>query len=86
MSGELKGDILVFRVWDNGRGMDPEKLTKVRRIISGEQDPGDPSGFGLFNVDQRIRLNYGTRYGLAMKSVYGSWTEAVVTIPAQKYP
>ena len=74
----------MFRVWDNGQGMEPEKLEKVRRIISGEQDPNDPSGFGLFNVDQRIRLNYGAGYGLTMNSIYGSWTEAVVTIPAEK--
>ena len=64
--------------------MPPEKLKRVRRIICGEQDPKDPSGFGLFNVDQRIRLNYGNGYGLVMNSVYGSWTEAVVTIPAEK--
>lgn len=84
VSGEQEGDTLVFRVWDNGQGMEPEKLEKVRRIISGEQDPNDPSGFGLFNVDQRIRLNYGAGYGLIMNSIYGSWTEAVVTIPAEK--
>ena len=84
MSGEKRGDALVFRVWDNGKGMESEKLEKVRRIISGEQDPKDPSGFGLFNVNQRIHLNYGNGYGLTMNSVYGSWTEAVVTIPAEK--
>ncbi len=84
VSGEKRGDALVFRVWDNGKGMESEKLEKVRRIISGEQDPKDPSGFGLFNVNQRIHLNYGNGYGLTMNSVYGSWTEAVVTIPAEK--
>ncbi len=49
------------------------------------QDPSDPSGFGLFNVQQRLQLNYGAEYGLSVESVYGEGTKAVVTIPAIKY-
>ena len=85
VSGELDGDVMVFRVWDNGMGMKKERLEHVRKIIAGEvQDQDDPSGFGLFNVDQRIRLNYGEEYGLEMESCYMEWTEARVRIPAVK--
>lgn len=85
VTGESLGDRLVFRVWDNGKGMEPEELERVRKLIWGSQAGGDgPSGFGLFNVAQRIFLNYGSEYSLSMESVSGEWTEAVVEIPAVK--
>lgn len=81
---ELEGR-LMFRVFDDGMGMRPEQLDKVRRIIRGElSDEDNPSGFGLFNVDQRLRLNYGSEYGLVIDSEYGDWTEVLVTIPIVK--
>ena len=45
-------------------------------------DRSDPSGFGLFNVAQRLKLNYGSQYGISVDSQYGEWTEAVIVIPA----
>lgn len=79
---------MVFHVRDDGIGMTPERLSYVRALISGEQPDGDKdkneggtSGFGLFNVNQRLKLNYGAAYGLEMDSVYGEWTVAAVTIP-----
>lgn len=81
---ELEGR-LMFRVFDDGMGMRPEQLDKVRKIINGElSDKDNPSGFGLFNVDQRLRLNYGPEYGLVIDSEYGDWTEVLVTIPIVK--
>lgn len=82
VTGEVLGGHLMFRVFDDGMGMKPERLEKVRRIICGELTEEDnPSGFGLFNVDQRLRLNYGPEYGLIIDSEYGEWTEVLVTIP-----
>lgn len=81
---ELNGNLL-FRVFDEGMGMKPERLEEVRRIIRGEQsDENHPSGFGLFNVDQRIRLNYGSEYGIQIDSEYGEWTEVLAFLPAVK--
>ncbi len=85
VTGESLGDRLVFRVWDNGKGMEPEELERVRKLIWGSQAGGDgPSGFGLFNVAQRIFLNYGAEYSLSIDSEAGEWTESVVEIPAVK--
>ena len=84
VSGEKQEGSLIFRVWDDGRGMESDRLEKVRRLIGGEEevDRSDPSGFGLFNVAQRLRLNYGAQYGISLESVYGEWTEVTVVIPA----
>lgn len=81
---ELNGNLL-FRVFDDGMGMKRERLEEVHRIIRGDQPDGDdPSGFGLFNVQERIRLNCGTDYGIEIDSEYGEWTETIVIIPAVK--
>ena len=85
VSGKKQGDHLVFTVRDNGKGMDPERLAYVQRLISGElKDEDAPSGFGLFNVNQRLQLNYGPEYGLLLASEEGEWTEVNVIIPAVK--
>lgn len=85
VTGRAEGECLVFRVWDDGMGMSPERLELVRRMIRGEvQSKDQSSGFGLFNVWQRLQLNYGAEYGLEIDSRYGEWTETKVVIPAVK--
>ena len=76
---------LIFCVRDNGRGMDPRRLAYVKKVIEGESaDKNEPSGFGLYNVEQRIRQNYGLDYGLSIESEYEKGTEVKVVIPAVK--
>lgn len=86
VQGERQGGRLIFTVQDDGMGMDADSLARIRRIIRGDlQDAQDPSGFGLSNVEQRLKLNYGAEYGLTIESVYAEGTKATVTIPAIKY-
>ena len=84
VTGEKKGAELIFCVEDDGKGMEAERLGKVRRLIDGEEeiDRSDPSGFGLFNVAQRLSLNYGSEYGISVDSVFGKGTRVTVVIPA----
>lgn len=82
--GKEEEDRLVFCVRDDGIGMTGERLAHVRAMIYGEQlDASDPSGFGLFNVNQRMQLNYGPSYGLEIDSIYGEGTTVKVVIPKQ---
>lgn len=87
VSGHMDSGYLVFLVSDNGRGMTQEKLAEVQAEMNSDylkEHNSDPSGFGLFNVVQRIKLNYGPQYGVWLSSVYGEGTEARVEIPAIK--
>lgn len=85
VKGRKENDTLVFQIYDDGMGIRPEKLEYIKKVISGDiQDHDNPSGFGLFNVEQRVRLNYGARYGIRINSAYREWTEVTVTIPAVK--
>ncbi len=84
VSAERYKDVLIFKVKDDGMGMDEARLEQVRGILDGsvveEQQSG---GFGLFNVNQRIQLHYGSEYGLKVQSTYGAGTEVWVRIPAE---
>ncbi|THF76684.1 sensor histidine kinase [Cohnella fermenti] len=60
------GDLLIS-VNDTGAGLDPDRLEELnRRLERGEETPsgGAGSGIGLHNVNKRIRLYFGERYGL----------------------
>lgn len=86
VTGKLMGDIIVLAVEDNGIGMEQEALQalakKVKQRRIGENIEGS---FGLCNVDERLRLNYGPEYGLTFHSKHGEWTKVEVTIPAKIY-
>lgn len=85
VTGKKCRDRLVFTVRDDGKGMDPERLDYVKKLINGEiQDKDMPNGFGLANVNQRLKLNYGAEYGLLMSSEDGEWTEISAIIPTVK--
>ncbi len=51
-----------------------------------EKKKGDKSidGFGIGNVNRRIRYYYGERYGVTLESVENDGTKATVTMAAQK--
>lgn len=81
VTGEKVGDEIIFRVLDNGIGMDEGTLISLRKSI---ESPGSElnTGFGLANVNKRIKLNYGNQYGLDLQSTKGEGTLITVRIPA----
>lgn len=82
--GELRNDIMIFTVKDDGIGMTPEQLDILHKDIKKERGGSeDTAGFGLANVDERLRLNYGREYGLTLSSVYGEGTVVSTMIPVQ---
>lgn len=83
--GRKEGENLVFQVKDDGIGMTKERLCEVQQLIQGER-PRDQehSGFGLFNINQRIQLYYGSEYGLAVESTYQEGTQIQAVIPCVK--
>ena len=71
-------------VKDDGIGMKDEELAYLKGIIAGEKKPSaDNSGFGMANVTERMRLNYGTHCGINIDSEYGSGTQVEIIIPKQ---
>lgn len=83
ITGEKQEDKLIFKVIDTGKGMSVEKLMKLRENIQTISRDRKESGFGLANVNQRIRHYYGNEYGIQIESVENKGTEAVITIKAK---
>jgi two-component system sensor histidine kinase YesM len=78
-------DEVVFEVEDNGIGFTPSKLAQVREELAA--DTGDirmESGFGIGNVNKRIKLYYGKQYGLSIESEYDVGTRVRLVIPTVK--
>jgi two-component system sensor histidine kinase YesM len=78
-------DEVVLEVEDDGIGFTPEKLSQVQAELS--DDSGDirlESGYGIDNVNKRVKLYYGRQYGLSIKSEYQAGTRVTLVIPAKK--
>jgi two-component system sensor histidine kinase YesM len=76
-------DRVVLEVRDDGVGFTPYKLSQIREMLSGTAEgiSMNGGGFGLGNVNKRIKLYYGAQYGLAIESHYRGGTQVTVTIP-----
>lgn len=84
VTGKLCGDEVHFTVEDNGVGMEEEELHKLQgEIMKPCKDT--EKGFGLANVNERIRMNFGTEYGMRIDSVKGKGTRVEIVIPAVPY-
>ena len=66
--------VMTFTVADTGKGMTPEQLKELETQLKAETptaqmalEPGH-SGFGMRNVDMRIRLYYKKQRGLMLRS------------------
>ena len=81
VSGTLEGDEIHLKVSDDGIGMEEEELAKLQRDIQRPCKETE-SGFGLANVNERIRMNFGTGYGITIHSSKGEGTCVEVVIPA----
>ena len=83
--GYEEGGDICFQVEDNGIGMSREKLQELRKKVVGKGNT-DQRGFGLANVEERIRMNYGEGYGLIFESEEGVGTIVTVRIPKKNKP
>ncbi|MFD0674222.1 sensor histidine kinase [Cohnella sp. GCM10027633] len=76
VSAEKTGDMIRLAVEDNGyKEVDYEA---INRLI---HDADSTSGYGIRNVEQRIRLHFGAPYGLTYEPREGEGTRVVVLLP-----
>ena len=84
VTGTMSGGRIHFKVEDNGVGMEEEELKNLQsEIVKPCKDTG--KGFGLANVNERIRMNFGAEYGISIDSVSGQGTCVKIVIPTVPY-
>lgn len=70
---------LIYEVIDDGIGFDKNCI-----IANNEYKKSKTSGYGLKNVDERIKLEYGNEYGLKIFSEVGKGTRIEVSLAVRE--
>lgn len=76
-------DRILLCVEDNGIGMEEEELNRLQAEIEKPCKETE-KGFGLANVNERIRMNFGMEYGMKIESEKGQGTKVSIVVPAVK--
>ena len=69
-------ECIYLIVEDNGVGIEPELLESILEFKT--------RGYGVRNVNQRIKLYYGEEYSLNIESSLGEGTKCTICIPMKK--
>ncbi len=80
VTGREDGGDYIITVSDNGIGMEPDRLKEVRDGLT-DSSPDSKKIYGLYNVNQRIKLDFGDEYGLSIDSVYDEGTTVTIRLP-----
>lgn len=70
------GEDILFRVQDNGVGMSEEQIDAILH-----RGPADRTGIGIRNVDDRLKIYFGKRYGLQITSELDVGTCVEIRMP-----
>ncbi len=86
MKGIEDKEDCIIEITDAGRGMSEEEVENLYKRISGEVEVsgGAGNGIGLKNVQDRIKINFGEKYGIEIASKLGCYTKIMVRIPMNK--
>lgn len=77
----VSNDRVIFKVRDNGRGIEESVLRGILQD-NGHESHRKLNAIGLSNVARRIKLHFGEQYGVSIDSIYGQGTEVTIEIPA----
>lgn len=69
LKGRQDGDTMIFEIKDDGVG-----ISDMSRL---------EDGYGVRNVRERIRLNYGEAYGVTFESSPGKGTRVMIRVPVR---
>lgn len=76
---------IIISVEDNGVGMDEKTAASLLDISKPKKDSSADSskgnGIGVINVQERIQLTYGIKYGLSVNSELDEGTTIIIRIP-----
>ena len=70
--------VVLNAIIDDGIGMTQEQLAA---LSLPPPDKPASTGYGIWNIMERIRLYYGAKYSLTYQSCPGEGTTAYLTIP-----
>jgi two-component system sensor histidine kinase YesM len=85
IKGFCEGGEILFEIIDNGEGIPKDRIDTINRILRGEEAVTDENlYFGLRNVNERIKLNFGRNYGLRFDDKIPVGARIIVNLPMEK--
>lgn len=90
LEGKLVDEQLILSVANDGKGMNQEMLASLRKNISDYESAGlynsAKSSIGLGNINKRIKIQFGERYGLTIESEEAVGTKVTMVLPVIRGP
>lgn len=81
----LTKDLLLITIEDDGIGIPEDKLLEINtdldRVSMDDSDEKEKGGIAIKNVNNRIKLLLGEKYGIKFRSVLGFGTSVDLTVP-----
>lgn len=75
-------NIIKIHIIDNGIGMDEETRLSLL-TVDKTQHLKDGNGIGVYNVNKRLQLKYGSKYGLEIESEIEEGTHVIINLPKE---
>lgn len=84
ISGSLENETIRLTIRDNGKGIPAEKLRSIQaKLLNDDYEDGSgKASIGLSNVNERVKLYFGEKYGVFIDSQFGNGTVVTIVIPA----
>ncbi|WP_066617169.1 histidine kinase [Clostridium magnum] len=81
ITGEIEDNKIHIQIIDNGIGIKEDKLKEINKVLKEGHSSNTKIGYGIFNVNERIKLNYGEEFTLSYSSEYGQGTSVDIWHP-----
>lgn len=84
---EQETNSILFEIMDDGIGIGRERLKQVVSAMHAPHSPanrGRGRGYGIRNVNERIKLYFGNDYGVQLYSTPGVGTTVLIRIPMER--
>lgn len=79
ITGYAKNSSIFFVISDNGVGFDASAVMKPL------EKPSSKDHYGLYNINNRLKLNFGSSYGITIESAPNEGSKVIVSFPKIHY-
>jgi len=73
-----EGQELIIRISDNGKGIEDDLLDKFQKELLL---PDAPSDSAIFNINKRLKIKFGTDYGVSVTNAASGGCQVEIKIP-----
>lgn len=82
LKGAIAGEHLILTIFNSGAGIDVLLLSEMRQMLDAETNTTQHTG--IYNVNRRIKLMYGSAYGVQITSEKNLGTTVKIVLPVQR--